>query len=282
MTDELCVLDHRVDPDRPRRVAAGSLLCRGHISQGMTALERLPRNFADLATVAAPSGASSSGARSAETPIPYSERAANLRYGVKQEPEQPPRHDVELNGIRNTIIGWARTVADQRDVSLPARSEPQTQGPQCWQLLCPHQSCRRIAFEWQRATTFERRDDVDLACEFLRQHHDWSVRQDWAPIYAEELRDLDEAAWSVLHPTGSRRIICGPCVEVIEGERCEGTIIATVRDQADLLPSELWCDICGQSVPADKWLTYGRRVHGDGVDRLLAPGYAKLIRRIAG
>lgn len=279
MTDErLCPLLHRDHPDRPSRSAPGSILCKGHIAKTLHALTDLPARYDELATVAAPSGQSSQGSRSAETPIPYRGNAADLRYGGQDRTGNP----WDQLGIREAVISWARNIAEDREVQLPVRLQRHTVGPQCWLMHCPHPSCRRIAFEAQRVTWDARRTEVDLACEFLRRHHDWSVNQPWADDYATEIGRLAERAWSVLHPSGARRITCGPCTEVMGETPCEGVITAVVRDHDDLLPSELSCDLCGHNVTADRWLAYGRRVHESGVATLLAPAYARLVRRIAG
>jgi hypothetical protein len=266
LTDDerLCSLEHRVDPDRPRRSAHSSTLCAGHISQARQALEDLPGRYDELGIIAAPTGEQRNGARSAEKPIPYREAAADLRYGVKQEPERPPRREVELNGIRSTLTGWARIVAAERNVGLPSRPQRQTYGPECWSMICQHQSCRRLAWADQAASRFDHRTDVDLAAEFLRRHHDWSVQQDWAATYAEELRDLSEAAWAVLF---SRRVESGtrlPCPA-----DCGGTLRASFRDddlQDDsLAPKVLVCDGCALPVPPEQWRKLARDIkHPDG------------------
>jgi hypothetical protein len=275
---QLCPLAHRVDPDRPRRSMLGSILCGGHFHQSRTALEELPGRYDELGIIAAPSGQPVSGSRSAEKPIPYREKAADLRYGVKQEPEEAPRREIELNGIRNTLVNWARIVSGERNVQLPVRPELVTFGPRCWQLHCIHQSCRRLSFEIERVQAFEHRTDVDLAAEFLRRHHDWSVQQDWAATYAEELRDLNEAAWDLLY---ARRRDSGtrlPCPA-----DCGGLLRASFRDDEvqddSLAPNALVCDKCALPVPPSQWRTLARGIKtkhsGDRVTEEIAVLWAE-------
>jgi hypothetical protein len=226
--ERLCPLAHRVDPERPRKSAPSSILCDGHISQSREKLEQLPRQYVELATIAAPTYEKRSGARSAEKPIPYRENAADHR---------------EL--IVGTVVAWARNIAEERDVHLPERLERLITGPHC-QQLCSHRSCLRIRVE----IADERRGDVDRACEFLRRHHDWAVTQPWADDYATELRDLSERAWSILHPRGVRRVdVPVPC------PICAGPLIALVGEhdaefqRDDLAPPTVQCDGCGAVIP---------------------------------
>jgi hypothetical protein len=80
---------------------------------------------------------------------------------------------------------------------------------------------------------------------------------------AGEVFELGQRAFSLLNPSGVRRIDVGPCRELVEGEDgkltvCGGQITALVRKSDDLLPSSIRCNACGVEVTADRWLTYGR------------------------
>jgi hypothetical protein len=130
--------------------------------------------------------------------------------------------------IRGTLVAWSLLVQEERGLTAGATSP-----------------------------------EPARTCEFLRRHHEWSVAQLWADDYATELRDLAERAWSILHPRGVREFTSDVmrCVEDLDsGQRCSGHMWAVLRNQQDLLPSELECDVCGHAVSADKWMTYGRKV----------------------
>jgi hypothetical protein len=196
--ERLCPLPHRVDPDRPRSSAPGSVLCRGHIAQARTALEQLPGRYDELGIIAAPSGEQRNGAQSADTPIPYREDAADHR-----------------GQLRGTLTSWALLVQEERGLTAGAS----TPAP---------------------ADT----------CMFLRRHHDWSVSQPWADDYATELRDISERAWSILHPSGIRRVdVPVPCPV------CAGPLVALVGQhdaqlqRDDLAPPTVQCDGCGTVIP---------------------------------
>lgn len=229
--ERLCPLAHRVDPERPRKSAPSSILCAGHIFQSRTALEELPGRYTELATVAAPTYEQHSGARSAEKPIPYRQHAADLRNGGKYDPDKPEIDGVRLVGIRAALTNWVRIVAEERGLMLPAD---------------------------------DGRDEVELAAEFLRRHHDWSVSQLWADDYATELRDLNEAAWSLLHPRRTEAATRLPCPA-----DCGGTLRASFRDDDShddsLAPKVLICDGCALPVPPEQWRKLARKIkHPDG------------------
>jgi hypothetical protein len=207
---QMCPLSHRVDPDRPRKSAPSSVLCYGHIQQAYTALEDLPGRYDELGTVAAPTYEQRTGARSAEKPIPYREKAADMRFGSKDSDKQP----WEQLGIRPALVSWSMLVMEERELSVgPASSEPR-----------------------------------DTAA-FLRRHHDWAVSQPWAQDYVAELRDLSSRAWSILNPRGVRRVdvpvpcpICaGPLVALVGQHDAE-----LQRD--DLAPPTVQCDGCGEII----------------------------------
>jgi hypothetical protein len=255
----LCPLEHRVDPDRPRKSADSSILCRGHISQSRTALEELPGRYLELATIAAPTYEQRSGARSAEKPIPYRQHAADLRNGGKYDPDKPEITGVRLVGIRAALTNWVRIVAEERGLTLPEQQQRRTLGPAC-RCNGTHDSCRRIFAEIRSETLTE----VDLAAEFLRRHHDWSVSQLWADDYATELRDLNEAAWSLLHPRRTEAATRLPCPA-----DCGGTLRASFRDDDShddsLAPKVLICDGCSLPVPPEQWRKLARKIkHPDG------------------
>lgn len=210
-----CTMHHHQNPDDPRPVEHGALICPGHIKQSRRTLEILPAIYEQLATVAIHANRQT-GARGAEKPIPYREGAADLRFGGRDH----DRDAEDQRGIREVVVGWACVVAEERNVTLP-----QSDGT----------------------------NDVPLACEFLRRHHDWAVGQDWAPDYATELHDLERKARPILQPTITRRVdVPVPC------PLCHGRLKAVVGQhdatlkRDDLPPPVVTCEDCGEQVPFDE------------------------------
>jgi hypothetical protein len=95
-----CPIPHANDPDRPRRPAPGALLCTGHVEQGRSILHELPKLDDQLAVIAAPTGSQRpSGGRSADSPIPYHEKAALHR-----------------KALRNSLTAWCRHILAERSL----------------------------------------------------------------------------------------------------------------------------------------------------------------------
>lgn len=228
-TDAICPMVHHKNIDQPRPTAPGAHICDGHVKQARRALELLPAIFDQLAIVAVASG-HATGPRGAETPIPYRAKAADLRYGSSDH----TRPAADQRGIREVVVGWARVVAETRQVALP------------------------------QGDGYD--DDVRLACDFLRRHHDWTVGQDFAPDYATELHDLQRKARPILAPTIVRRVdVPVPC------PLCEGRLKAVVGahddqlDRDDLPPPVVTCDDCGEQVPfSDAQRIAGEQLAAEG------------------
>lgn len=211
MTEYACPLYHHHNPDDPRPLATGATICDGHIKQSRRTLERLPAIYEQLAAAATASGRQS-GAPGAETPIPYRANAADLRHGSHDLSRDP----WDQLGIRECVVGWACAVAEDRQVLLP-----QGNGT----------------------------DDVRLACEFLRRHHDWTVGQPYADDYAREIHDLERKARPILAPTIVRRVdVPVPC------PLCHGRLKAVVGahdatlERDDLPPPIVTCEDCGEEI----------------------------------
>ena len=137
--------------------------------------------------------------------------------------------------IYTGLAGWARLAAEERDFTLPA-------------------------------------DDVAAIAGFLLGRGasmlDWACARPWIDEYADTLDTLHRTAFGLLHPRGRRRFEVGACIETIScdvptraEQRCQGRMVATLTDADDQLPAFLWCDECGIEITADRWITYGRRVH---------------------
>jgi hypothetical protein len=109
--NDLCVLQHRQDPDRPRRAVDGLWLCQPCRDQLAALLAQLPGLYADLEDALASGGASTGPAVSgtASEPLPINTAAADHRHQIQ--------HD---------LVWWAIYVADERGISRPLNGEPRS------------------------------------------------------------------------------------------------------------------------------------------------------------
>jgi hypothetical protein len=226
--DPICVLEHKTDPDRPRRAWTG-YLCRGH-SEGLWRVLSELADFAGQAdqasydeTVSIGTGQPTTGTK--EQPLPIADQS-NPKGG---EDKSRIGHTIKIRGV---LASWCILVAEERGVAVPTSPEPR------------------------------------ITSGFLRLHLDWACGQTWIDEMAAEVFDLGQRAFSLLNPSGVRRIAVGPCRELVEAEDgklsvCGGQITALVRKSDDLLPSSIRCNACGVEVTADRWLTYGRQIRED-------------------
>lgn len=102
---DICVLEHRQDPDRPRRALDGAYLCHGHHTELERHIAELPARYDDLAR---PKGAGGPKITHATDPgLSVDEAAANLRAQIQ--------HD---------LLWWCIYVADQRGINRPTSADP--------------------------------------------------------------------------------------------------------------------------------------------------------------
>lgn len=187
--------------------------------------------------------------------------AASLDPGVSgsRDPNwhADPRFARAVADVTSKLALWAINVADYRNMTPPdaaGRAFPYP-GPVCPDG-CAHRSCRTISRSHEPPKTNVAR----ASSSFLRRHHDWSITQDWAKDYAEEILELGRVAFNLLHPSGRRRFthdVMG-CAE----EGCNGMMWAllTPADPYAEAASELVCDTCGMRIGSGDWVTYGRRI----------------------
>lgn len=104
MTETVCVLEHRRDPDRPRRAADNLLVCLGHRTGLARDLLELPGMYEQLATAHA-------GQRG-----PRSEVRSSGHAGLSLDDAVTTARAE----IRTMLTTWVRAVAEDRGANLPA------------------------------------------------------------------------------------------------------------------------------------------------------------------
>ena len=102
---DLCVLEHRVDPDRPRPALDGLRLCWGHRAELERLIVQLPRLYDDLDAADTPT--SNGGHGNSHPGLDIDERAADLRSQI--------HHD---------LLWWCLYVVDTRGLTRPLNTSP--------------------------------------------------------------------------------------------------------------------------------------------------------------
>ena len=104
MSDDLCILTHRNDPERPRRAVDGLYICAGHHAELERLIAEMPARYNDLDR---PKGAGGPKVVFSNEPgLSVDEAAATLRQ--------------QITGI---IASWCRVVAEDRGITPPASPE---------------------------------------------------------------------------------------------------------------------------------------------------------------
>ena len=102
---DICVLTHRLNPERPRQALDGAYLCAGHRTHLERLIAELPARHDDLER---PKGAGGPKITFANDPgLHIDESAANLRAQIQ--------HD---------LLWWCIYVADQRGITRPMSADP--------------------------------------------------------------------------------------------------------------------------------------------------------------
>src|SRR5882757_1544280 len=221
MTTGICLLQHRKDPDRPRRAEVGLLVCYGCEQQLIRALEELPAMWGEL--IDRHLGSPAGGAPITGTP----ERAVPYRDAVGDERVL----------IRQQLASWCALVAEDRSIGTPPSSKPTATAP----YLLEH-------LTWLLQQPF-----VDeFGAEILERHTNAHTllypdgRRRFRIGPCTEWYDVPWCDW--IDKPGHPRSLC------------PGFLYAIIRDTDSLLPSELQCSACGFEVPASGWVTYGRKL----------------------
>lgn len=105
--NDLCVLTHRLDPERPRPALDGLRLCHGHRTELERRITELPNHHDDLNRPK--NGGGPKITHKTDPGIHIDETAADLRTQIQ--------HD---------LLWWCIYVADQRGLNQPTRADPHT------------------------------------------------------------------------------------------------------------------------------------------------------------
>jgi hypothetical protein len=129
--------------------------------------------------------------------------------------------------IRHDLTRWARTHADELNVTRPASEEP------------AHLSA------------------------WLARYTDWSAAQPWIDDYLSVLTELRGRARTLIDLPRPRRVDVAACVERPGGVRCTGRLWTRLREDRDPTPPIIDCDTCEASYTGDRWKRLGERVEAD-------------------
>ncbi len=186
----------------------------------------------------------------AEMPAHYDQLARRLAPGKG--------HGPHVSGSRERALPIDPTVADHRtDMQAKLTS---------WAVMVAE----------ERGIGTPRSSAVTVVAPWLLVHLRWCCAQPWVDEYAAELRSLRSRSFSLLYPSGRRRVEVGLCIE----EGCEGGLSATVTRADDLLPSAITCSARPEEHfwPAADWHTLGRRLHGAaGYDTRAALAFTSML-----
>jgi hypothetical protein len=109
---DICVLEHRVDPERPRQALDGAYLCAGHHTELERLIAEMPARYDALGRILAAGGNGSKGPRvsgTTEKPLPINPAVASHRQQIQ--------HD---------LVWWAIYIADERGIDKPGNGNPHT------------------------------------------------------------------------------------------------------------------------------------------------------------
>jgi hypothetical protein len=134
----------------------------------------------------------------------------------------------------------------------------------------------RIVMEERQLTDWP--DDlVGHMAPWLQEHADWMSQQPWAGEVSRTIADTVREARAAAYPNPVRRITIGPCPL----PDCTGELTALLRDDADLLPSVIRCQVqasiddTGAHVwAASEWMNLGRMLmrvgYGEAITKALS------------
>lgn len=284
MTTHLCLAPHR---DNPPHALGGLLLCAGHHASLLEALTG--PSAADDPTMDAVWGVRTwlgIGGYASRTDALRVLEEARYRYAAGIGPawrNGPPAlfvsdgtewHDprdyrpgglvrdwTALAGLTGHKTVAASYVSGSSEPRLPINPAVATLRDRIPGVLA---SWTRVHLEELPPCTLPSGDSPGVLCAWLARSVDWAAAQPWAGEYAAELGQLRARARKLIDLPGRPRAIVGPCVEYVEGRRCDGTLTSAIREEYDARPSLIECDTCGAAWDSTQWMRLGQRVAAMG------------------
>lgn len=170
------------------------------------------------------------GGRSADTPLPYDERASEL-----------------IHEQHNILVGWVRLIHEE----LIGRPQ---QGPTC-RGNCGCQSCREIRRGRMPANTI-----AAMACH-IEAWLDRLALHEAAGELVTEIRDLERRILRALDYPDWRKFPVGPCIVQLEdGTMCPGEIEARLPTDEQKHRAVLLCKECGAEWHSEQWMRLGTMI----------------------
>jgi len=225
VTDQVCVVEHRKDPDRPRRALTGALCCGGCRKGLAFDLLDLP-DMHDRLTErhTARSNGHSEVRSSGHTGLTLNDRVVRARGNI-------------YTGLAN----WTKIVALEGNLQhLPADNV--------------HAMARWLL--GHRASM------LDWICEHdwveqIVNNMDVLHREAFGLLYPRGRR-----RFPIKLPNGQPATcieVTSSDVATRQLQRCPGEMVATLTDPDDDFPPLIWCSDCGFEVAGNQWINYGRR-----------------------
>lgn len=248
MTESVCVLEHRHDPDRPRRAVTGLLVCAGHQIGLSRMLRQLPPLHAALDAAVA---------RGGRIGGPVVSGSRNVGVDLDD--------DVTLirRAIRHKLATWALLVAEECDVTAPDLTAEHLPPPQLtprrrrYNLINPRTGTvitTTVLTAIPREVT-----EVAVLVAWLARWHDWLLGRDYVDDWAQDIGDLHSEAWARAYPSGRQWRAVADC----PADGCPGLLRATLSAQDDLLPSRVICtEEPEHTWQADQWRALRRALPG--------------------
>lgn len=95
---------------------------------------------------------------------------------------------------------------------------------------------------------------------WLATHKDWAAAQDWAGTYADNLHELRTQARRIIDLPQPRHFEVAPCICIVDGHPCPGTLSTIAREPRDPTPVVIRCDTCPAAYDSPQWKRLSERL----------------------
>ena len=211
------------------------------------------------------------------------------------------RHDALLAALDLLVEHWGGAHFPPKPQGSGRRTPPRSKPPLSPDVLSALDAAWRDLRSWGQLVMEERdltvgpRSDSgpDLAL-FLARHADWLSRHEAAEDVVAEISRHAHRVESMALGRRTRRVPLGGCPQVCIDAvgmtigPCDGTLVAVVHEEEEMLPALVRCDIDREHVwSPSEWPALGRklgRIHQDGALALVnaITGRTGLLRHTSG